>query len=238
MTPAPCASPTPVLELEALTFGYGNATVLREVSLSVHKAEFVALVGPNGSGKTTLLRLSLGLLRPERGSVRLFGVPIPALREWWRLGYVPQRAVASSVLPLSIEEVVRTGLAGRERTARRGKATAERLEHVMDLMGLTAVRRRRISEVSGGQQQRALIARALVTAPQLLVLDEPTTGVDAAAREVLRESLEHLVRVEGVAVVYVSHDPAAFAGLADRVLEVENGALVDLPPSVFAAGRH
>jgi len=96
-----------------------------------------------------------------------------------------------------------------------------------------------VSEVSGGQQQRALIARALVTAPQLLVLDEPTTGVDAAARAVLRQSLEHLVRVEGMAVVYVSHDPGAFTGLADRVLAVDDGQLVDVSaPVAPAAVRH
>ncbi|MBW3614356.1 MAG: metal ABC transporter ATP-binding protein [Actinobacteria bacterium] len=226
-----------MLELEGVAFGYSASTVLREVSLSVHEGEFVAVVGPNGSGKTTLLRLSLGLLQPDRGAVRLFGVATRSFRDWWRLGYVPQRAVASSALPLSVEEVVRTGLAGRERARRRGKATTERLEHVMDLMGLTAVRRQRVSEVSGGQQQRALIARALVTAPRLLVLDEPTTGVDAAARAVLRESLEHLLRVEGVGVVYVSHDPAAFAGLADRVLEVEDGQLVDVGGSVLPSER-
>jgi zinc transport system ATP-binding protein len=232
-------APRPVLELDAVTFAYGAVAVVRDVSLSVHEGECVAVVGPNGAGKTTILRLSLGLLRPDRGSVRLFGVATGSFRQWWQLGYVPQRAVASSALPLSVEEVVRSGLAGTRRAARRGSATRERLEHVLDLMGLADVRRRRVSEVSGGQQQRALIARALVTAPQLLVLDEPTTGVDAAARAVLRQSLEHLVRVEGMAVVYVSHDPGAFTGLADRVLAVDDGQLVDVSaPVAPAAVRH
>ncbi len=99
----------------------------------------------------------------------------------------------------------------------------------MDLMGLAGVQRRRLSELSGGQQQRALIARALLTAPRLLFLDEPTTGVDASARAILRESLEHLVHVEGMAVVYVSHDPGGFSGLAHRVVEVEAGRLKPLP---------
>jgi len=105
----------------------------------------------------------------------------------------------------------------------------------MDLMGLATVRRQRLSELSGGQQQRALIARALVTGPRLLVLDEPTTGVDAEARAVLRESLEHLVAVEGIAVVYVSHDPEGFAGIADRVVEVRAGRLVRIDPQAPAA---
>lgn len=217
------------MELDRVTFSYGAVPVLREVSLRVHEGEFVAVVGANGAGKTTLLRLSLGLLRADAGAVRLFGVDVPAFREWWQVGYVPQRAVTSSALPLSVEEVVRTGLAGQHRALRRGKASRERFEHVMALMGLASVRRRRVSDVSGGQQQRALIARALITAPRLLVLDEPTTGVDASARTVLRDLLEHLVRVEGMAVVYVSHDPGGFEGLADRVVDVEGGRLVNLP---------
>jgi zinc transport system ATP-binding protein len=202
----------PVLSFEQVTFSYGRLPVLREVSLRVMDREFVAIVGGNGSGKTTLLRLALGLLRPARGTVRLFGQEVGSFRDWGRLGYVPQRAVASSALPVSVEEVVRTGLAGR-----------------LGLVHRPSVQqRRRISRLSGGQQQRALIARALVTAPHLLVLDEPTSGVDADARSILRASLEHLVHIEGVAVVYVSHDPEGFAGLAERILEIRAGRVVAL----------
>jgi len=226
------------LELDRVTFGYGAVPVLREASLAVHEGEFVAIVGANGSGKTTLLRLSLGLLRPESGTVRLFGVDAASFHDWWRIGYVPQRAVTSSALPISVDEVVRTGLAGRGRALRRGRSAHERLEHVMDLMGLAGVRRRRVSDISGGQQQRALIARALVTAPRLLVLDEPTTGVDVSARTVLRDSLEHLVRVESMAVVYVSHDPGGFEGLADRVVEVEEGCVVRQRPAIAPRQEH
>jgi zinc transport system ATP-binding protein len=142
---------------------------------------------------------------------------------------VPQRASGATSLPISVGEVVRTGLAGQLRPGRRfTRRHRERLDHVLDLMGLAAVRRQRLTELSGGQQQRALIARALVTGPRLLVLDEPTTGVDAEARAVLRESLEHLVIAEGIAVVYVSHDPEGFAGIAGRVVEVRAGRLVQV----------
>jgi zinc transport system ATP-binding protein len=217
-----------VLQFEQVTFGYGRIPVLREVSLSVREREFVAIVGANGSGKSTLMQLGLGLLRPTHGTVRLFGQDVPGFRDWGKVGYVPQRAVAGAALPISVEEVVRTGLAGRLGLLRRpGRPERDRIEHVLDLLGIAGVRRRRVTLLSGGQQQRALIARALVTAPRLLVLDEPTTGVDAQARSVLRESLEHLVHAEGVAVVYVSHDPEGFAGLADRVLEVRAGRVVD-----------
>ncbi|WP_152539303.1 metal ABC transporter ATP-binding protein, partial [Nesterenkonia sp. AN1] len=180
--------------------------------------------------KTTLVQLALGLLHPTGGVVRLFGTEVPRFREWSSVGYVPQRADASSVLPISVEEVVRSGLAGQLRPLRRVSSTQnERIEHVLEVMGLQTLRHRRISQLSGGQQQRALIARSLVTTPRILFLDEPTTGVDAEAKDTLRVSLEHLVDVEGIAVVYVSHDPAGFAGLAQRVLEVRDRQVVPLP---------
>jgi zinc transport system ATP-binding protein len=221
---------TAVLEFDQVTFGYGRLPVLREVSLRVAPGEFVAIVGGNGSGKTTLLKLGLGLLRPTHGTVRLFGQPLEQFRHWERIGYVPQRAALDSAVPISVDEVVRTGLAGQLGLFGRPSAPQrERLEHVVELLGITPIRSRPVNRLSGGQQQRVLIARALVTAPQLLVLDEPTTGVDQHARHLLRESLEHLVHAEGVAVAYISHDPGSFEGLADRVLEVRAGRLHTVP---------
>jgi zinc transport system ATP-binding protein len=217
-------SSPPALDLQEVSFAYGAAPVLRRASLRVHEGEFVAVVGGNGSGKTTLMKLALGLLTPRAGEVRLFGEEIKSFRAWHRVGYVPQRASTASALPVSVDEVVGSGLAARARwLTRRRPQEQDRIEHVVDLLGLDAYRRSRMSELSGGQQQRALIARALVTAPRLLVMDEPTTGVDVEARQILRASLEHLVDVEGMAVVYVSHDPEGFAGLAQRVVEVSEG---------------
>lgn len=224
-TGAPLAAPPAApLELDGVSFAYGRSNVLSDVSLRVAQGEFVAVVGSNGSGKTTLMKLGLGLLPAGSGHVRLFGEELSSFRAWWQVGYVPQRATASSTIPVSVEEVVVSGLAARTRLIRRrSPGEAARIDHVVELLGLEGLRRSRLSELSGGQQQRALIARALVTGPKLLVLDEPTTGVDAEARSVLRKSLQHLVEVEGMAVVYVSHDPEGFSGLAQRVVEVVGG---------------
>lgn len=220
-------TPTPVLEFDRVHYSYGRHPVLTDVSLRLEPGTFTAVVGPNGAGKTTLARLALGLARPTSGSVRLFGTDIARFREWPKVGYVPQRAETSSVLPISVNEVVRSGLAGRLRPFQRiSPIQRERIEHVLDVMGLTNVRSHRITELSGGQQQRALVARALVTTPRVLFLDEPTTGVDAEAKAALRVSLEHLVHVEGIAVMYISHDPASFTGLAHRVLEVRDGGVL------------
>lgn len=218
---------TPALDFDQVTFGYGRLPVLREASLRLREGEFVAVIGANGSGKTTLMRLGLGLLKPSHGTVRLFGEPLSRFKEWGKVGYVPQRASGASTVPVSVDEVVQTGLAGHlGLLGRPRQADRERVAHVVDLLGLAAIRTQPMNRLSGGQQQRTLIARALVTSPRLLVLDEPTTGVDADARGVLRESLEHLVRVEGVAVAYISHDPEGFAGLADRVVELRAGRVV------------
>ncbi|HUH06700.1 MAG TPA: metal ABC transporter ATP-binding protein [Egibacteraceae bacterium] len=222
-------APEKVWEFDQVTFGYGRIPVLREASLALAPGEFVAIVGPNGAGKTTLMRIGLGLLRPSHGTVRLFGQRIDAFRDWGMVGYVPQRAAVASSIPISVSEVVRTGLAGRlGLIGRPDERQRWRIEHVLDVMGITAIRREPLSKLSGGQQQRTLIARALVTEPRLLILDEPTTGVDADARGVLRESLEHLVMIEGVSVAYISHDPEGFFGLADRVVEVRAGRVTAL----------
>lgn len=222
--PAPAA-----VAFEQVTFGYQRLAVLREVSLRVEPGEFVAVVGPNGSGKSTLVKLGLGLLRPSHGVVRLFGTPAPKFTEWGRVGYVPQRAAADAAVPISVEEVVRTGWASRVGLLRRAsRAQRDKLDHVMEVMGLTGLRRESVATLSGGQQQRTLIARALVTGPELLVLDEPTTGVDSHARHVLRESLEHLRHHEGVAMIYISHDPEGFDGLANRVVEMRAGRAVEV----------
>lgn len=217
------------LAFEGVTFGYQRLAVLREVQLRVEPGEFVAVVGPNGSGKSTLVKVALGLLRATHGTVRLFGTPVTRFHEWGRVGYVPQRAAADAAVPVSVEEVVRTGLASRVGLLRRpSRAQRRQYEHVMEVMGVSGLRRQSVTSLSGGQQQRTLIARALVTSPELLVLDEPTTGVDAHARHALRESLEHLRHHEGVAMVYISHDPEGFAGLADRVIEMRAGKAVEL----------
>ena len=220
-----------VLELSHVSVAYGRSPVLTDVSLTLESGHFSAIVGPNGAGKTTLVRVALGLMAPTDGTVRLFGTDVSRFRRWSDVGYVPQRAETSSALPMSVDEVVLSGLAGQLRPLRRLSAgQRERVEHVLDVMELQSLRGRRVQQLSGGQQQRALIARALVTAPRLLFLDEPTTGIDADAKAALKSSLEHLVHVEHISVVYISHDPAGFDGLAGRVLEVRDHGVHDVTP--------
>jgi zinc transport system ATP-binding protein len=150
-----------VLELDHVSVAFGRSPVLTDVSLVLDPGQFHAIVGPNGAGKTTLVRVALGLLAPTSGTVRLFGTDVSRFRTWSDVGYVPQRAETSSALPMSVDEVVVSGLAGQLRPLRRLSAgQRERIEHVLDVMDLQGLRRRRVGQLSGGQQQRALIARA------------------------------------------------------------------------------
>lgn len=227
----------PVLEAEGIGFSYGPDTVLDHVSLAVAPSEFVALVGPNGSGKSTLLRILLGLLPPQRGAVRVFGMPPHRLRERWRIGYVPQRPQLARDLPASVEEVVEAGRLARSGWHRRlGAEDRDEITHALESVALLDVRHRRVRELSGGQQQRAFIAKALVAQPDLLVLDEPVAGIDADSQRRFRDSLVHLVADHQTAVLLVSHELGAVADDLDRVIVLRTGRVsFDGPPAELAA---
>jgi zinc transport system ATP-binding protein len=197
----------PYVDIEDVAFGYGDVPVLDGINLTVEPGDFLGIIGPNGSGKTTLLRIMLGLLEPTRGSVRLFGHAPASFRQWGRLGYVPQRAMLDPTLPATVHEVVATGLVpilglfGRIRAAQK-----KRIDDVLGQVGMERHATARIGTLSIGQQQRVLIARALVSKPELLILDEPTGGVDPEAQTSFYALLHHLNRERDVTLILVSHD--------------------------------
>jgi zinc transport system ATP-binding protein len=229
--------PLTVLEADGVSFAYGADAVLDRVSLRVESGEFVALVGPNGSGKSTLLRILLGLVPPDEGDVRLFGVAPGRLKERWRLGYVPQRPALARDLPATVEEVVASGRLARRGWWRRMRAAdMDEVVHAMESVELADLRNRRVSELSGGQQQRAFIAKAFACQPDLIVLDEPVAGVDAESQQRFRDSLVHLVREHGAAVLLVSHELGAVASDLDRVIVLRHGRVFyDGTPEDLAA---
>ena len=202
------APSVPVAELEHVCFSYDRERVLDEVSLVIARGDFLGIIGPNGAGKTTLLRILLGLLRPACGHVRLFGTEVGQFRQWQRIGYVPQKGVAfESRFPASVFEVVTSGRVRRSGLGRPlAAADYEAAQRALETVGMAAFRDRLIGRLSSGQQQRVLIARALVSDPELLVLDEPTVGVDAEAQEQFYSLLHHLNRERGTTLVLVSHD--------------------------------
>ena len=197
----------PFLEVEDVGMTYGEVSVLQGINLTVEPGDFLGIIGPNGSGKTTLLRIVLGLLAPTAGRVRLFGKDPATFREWSRLGYVPQKATLDPALPATVHEVVASGLRPMRGLFGRARASdRRRIGDVLAHLGMGAHAGARIGTLSPGQQQRVLIARALVSDPELLILDEPTGGVDPEAQTSFYALLHHLNREREVTLILVSHD--------------------------------
>jgi len=224
---------TPVVELENVSFGYrAGVRVLDDVSLRVDAGEFVAIAGPNGGGKTTLLRLVLGLERPTAGSVRVFGRSGGKSVDGARIGYLPQRARLIGEAPVTVREVVSTGrLAPAGIWGPLRRADREAVARAIETVGLADRADSPLRTLSGGMQQRALIAKALASEPTLLALDEPTTGVDAESQESLGLLLEELREQFGVTILYVSHEFGAVEHVVDRIVLVRGGIVYDGPPS-------
>ena len=219
------------VQLEHVSFAYGHGPpVLRDVDLSVERGEFVAIAGPNGGGKTTLLRLVLGLEEPTSGRVHLSAQ---------RLAYLPQRAQAGVDSPLTVDELVAAGRAPRTRlVGPLRRADREAVREAIDRVGLGPQAQRRLTTLSGGQQQRAFIAKALAADPELLVLDEPTTGVDVEAQESLASLLEQLHRELDVTILYVSHELGAVERFVERIVLVRGEVVYDGPPSALPGIWH
>lgn len=192
-----------VIELEKVWFSYNGASVLEDVDLVVSERDFLTIVGPNAGGKTTILKLILGLVRPTRGEVRVFGSSPEKARP--RIGYMPQHASLDSQFPVSVMDVVLMGRLGAGmRLGFYRKADREAAEQVLKRLELHDVRHRPFSDLSGGQSQRVLIARALVSNPELLLLDEPTANVDIAVETQLYDLLDQLNQT--MTIVLVTHD--------------------------------
>ena len=206
------------VELVDVTVSRNNVIVLDSVSLTVRKGEFTAVIGPNGAGKTTLLKVVLGLIRPDSGRVSVFGAnPRELGAGRARMGYVPQIMAVDLNFPVTVFETVLMGTYGRIGVGRRPKARdRESAESAIEKVGIADLKDRPIARLSGGQRQRAFIARALAGEPQLLLLDEPTTGVDVETTGSLFDLLKTL-KNEGVTIVMVSHDVSVVAAYLDKL---------------------
>jgi zinc transport system ATP-binding protein len=209
----------PAVVIERLDFSYGSQPVLQQIDLSIERGTTLGLVGPNGGGKTTLVKLLLGLLRPTAGSIRIGGLaPQNAVRRGDVIGYLPQNPPAPSSLPLSVRQVVRLGFAGKTGMLRPYAADdLQFAEHLLERVGVADLAEKPISTLSGGQLQRVYIARALAPRPMLLLLDEPTTGIDPAGQQRFIEFLQDLKRELGLTVVLISHDLRAVSAISDRI---------------------
>ncbi|WP_254544053.1 metal ABC transporter ATP-binding protein [Halomarina pelagica] len=222
------------VEVDSVTFAYGERPVIDDVSLTVEDGEFLGLVGPNGSGKSTLLELVLGLLRPDRGTVRLFGEPAREFDDGTRIGYVAQQTTrGADELPITVREVVRMGRYPHAGLRRLGADDRRAIEDAMATVGVADLASRRVGDLSGGQRQRVFIARALASEADLLALDEPAVGVDADSRDAFYDLLADL-NDGGMTVILIEHDLGVVTERASRVACINRRVFFHGDPDGFA----
>jgi ABC-type Mn2+/Zn2+ transport system ATPase subunit len=211
------ANQIPLIHLDDVTLGYGKHIVLNNVRATIYLNDFIGLVGPNGSGKTTLLRAILGMLRPVRGTVSR---PMPGFDV--RFGYVPQREHLDNLFPLTAFEVVLMGTYRRVGLIRRPQRQDFELARTcLDHVGIRSLEHRLFKTLSGGQKQRTLIARALATKPSILILDEPTNGMDLLSQQSILDLIQELHDRDGLTVIMVSHLLTEVANYVRKIMLVE-----------------
>jgi zinc transport system ATP-binding protein len=227
----------PVIALRGVRADLGSRPVLRGIDLTVHRGEVVALLGANGSGKSTAIRTIIGQVPLSAGEIELFGTPRGRFRDWARVGYVPQRTTAAGGVPATVTEIVSSGRLSRARFGVLRKADKEAVRRALELVGMADRAKDSVNALSGGQHQRVLIARALATEPELLIMDEPMAGVDLASQEVLARTLGEQV-AQGTSVLLVLHELGPLEPLIDRAVVLRDGCVQHDGPPPRALGQH
>jgi len=223
-----------IIEIRDLWVAYNHSPVLEEITLDIEENTCVGILGPNGAGKSTLLKVILGLLPPTRGAVRVFGEdPHLARRQGNLIGYLPQRPLSNPHFPVSVLDVVLMGRYGKIGLLRRpGREDRDAALAQLARLGIPHLADRPIGEVSGGEQQRVFIARALALNPRLLILDEPTISLDACSQDELYDLVRRLQEELRLTVIMVSHDIGAVASHVDDIVCLNRRVHVHAPPPI------
>ncbi len=216
----------PLIELRDVTFGYGEEKIFSHVDLTIYPKEFLAIAGPNGSGKSTLLKLLLGFLQPDGGSAFIERHNVKDFVDWSFFGYVPQVTETFSLpFPVTALEVVRLNLGPTKFNRRLRRRYLSMAEDALSMVGMVHLKHRPFNQMSGGQQQRVMIAKALVHSPKVLVLDEPTAGLDQASQDAFFDVVHHLNQRHDITVIMVTHDLDAVKDYATSVITIKEGGI-------------
>lgn len=218
----------PIFDVKNLSFRVRGVSILSNISLEIFNGEYIAIIGPNGGGKTTLIRMLLGLENPSSGTVRLFGKKLGNFKQWHKIGFVPQRAsLVDANFPATVEDIVKMG-----RVAKRGifagfsKDDALKVEDAMKKMDILDLKEKMVGTLSGGQRQRVMIARALASSPEILILDEPNTGVDIVSQKRFYKLLSKLNKEENITIVFITHDIGVIADDIGRLFTINQKATI------------
>ncbi|MBF0506170.1 MAG: metal ABC transporter ATP-binding protein [Nitrospirae bacterium] len=215
--------PVNILSVRDLSISYNSIEALSSLFFDIERGDYVGLVGPNGSGKSTLVKSILGLVRPLKGTITLFGHPIDEFRHWNRVGYLPQKMHAFNPhFPSTVREIVTMGLISRKKFPRRiAKSDEAAITQMLELLNITDIAGKLIGELSGGQLQRVFIARALINEPELIILDEPTTALDPETRENFFSLMRDLNRERDTTIILVTHDVGTIGAYASKLLYLD-----------------
>lgn len=231
---------TNIIEIENVSFSYGNVEVLKNITLAIHQGDYISLIGPNGGGKTTLLKVMLGLLKPQSGQVKLFGMNLQDFKDWSKLGYVPQKAINFDPLfPVTVREVVAMGCYGKKGLLKwLNKNDQQNIDNALAQVEMLQHADRLIGNLSSGQQQRVFIARALAGQPEVIFLDEPTVGVDIKAQDDFYSLLTRLNKELDITLIIVSHDVDVVSHEVTEIACLNQSLVYHGEPKKFMKGHY
>lgn len=224
-----------IIEVDNVSFAYDNDSILKNVTFNIHKGDYLGVIGPNGGGKTTLLKIILNLIKPTSGNVKIFGQNVQDFKDWQKISYIPQKAVNFDAnFPATVEEIVGMGLFGQKGLLSFINAhDKNKIIASLKQVGMDKFQHRLVGDLSAGQQQRVFIAKALVSHPQILFLDEPTVGVDINTQEDFYSLLQKLNRELGITLVMVSHEIDVIAHEATEFACINNTLIYHGDPKEF-----
>jgi len=218
----------PIFDIKNLNFSVRGQEILSSISFEIFNGEYIAIIGPNGGGKTTLIRMLLGLDRPTSGEIKLFGKKLSNFKEWSKIGYVPQRAsLVDANFPATVLDIVNMGRVSKRKMF--SKKTIEDIDAVNDAMkkmDIENLKDKMVGTLSGGQRQRVMIARALASKPEILILDEPNTGVDMVSQNRFYALLSKLNKEENITIVFITHDIGVIADDIGRLFTINQKAII------------
>ena len=218
----------PIFDVKNLSFIVRGQTILERISFQIFQGEYIAIIGPNGGGKTTLIRMLLGLEKPTSGEIKIFGKRLKDFKEWYKIGYVPQRAShVDANFPATVEDIVKMGrIAKRNIFAVMSKEDKAMVHDAMVKMDILDLKEKMVGTLSGGQRQRVMIARALASSPKILILDEPNTGVDVKSQQRFYKLLAQLNKEEGITILFITHDIGVIADDIGRLFTINQKATI------------
>ncbi len=218
----------PIFDVKNLSFSVRGVDILKNISIEIFNGEYIAIIGPNGGGKTTLIRMLLGLEKPTTGEVKLFGKDIKEFKAWDKIGFVPQRAShVDQNFPATVEDIVKMGRVAKSKLfSRDSKEDISAVKESMIKMDILDLKDKMVGTLSGGQRQRVMIARALASSPEILILDEPNTGVDMVSQQRFYKLLAELNEEDNITIVFITHDVGVIADDIGKLFTINQKATV------------